>query len=148
MSLNPQAIKAGFRNAMINSSPLMAKITGVYHITAPAGTAYPYILYYGGNGFSELTFTEYVDTVRFTLDIWAKDTATKKAGTILDEIVPLVASALDCATLTVTGYSGVVCERAGLPLELAAEPEEAAEVRRAILQYLVRVTVTRGRVIT
>lgn len=147
MSIDPKQIKSAFYTKMTGNTALMAAITGVYHINAPDGTAYPYITYMAVSGFSTLTFTEFIDAPRFQVDIWAKDTATAMASTILDGIVPLVTAALDSVDLTVTGCLSAWCERIDTPIETEEDTEEEAGIRRVALQYRVTTSKTRGRTV-
>jgi len=99
------AIDTGVYTAMHgNSSLLNATTGGIYNVKAPEGTSLPYITFFDVITTRGRTFgPTALDDGLYQVDIWAASNTA--AGVILD----LLLTALDGATLTITGYSSVMC---------------------------------------
>ena len=138
MAIDTAKIYAGFRSAMTDNAALMDKIKVVYRDMAIEGAQFPYIVYFAVSGHEENTFSEEVDGILFQVNIWAKNTSSKMATTIIDEIVPLADAALTRVTLTIADYEAPLCYRLGFPVTLPiTADQESAGIRGRMLQYRV-----------
>jgi len=104
----------GFYNLLKGSAPLLTKIGGVapdykiYHIVAPDGSQLPYITYGLLTDDSQDTFSKKGAIEEG--NIWV-NVHTKTSPANATEIADLILSVADNATITVTGYSSLLCKR-------------------------------------
>lgn len=90
---------------------LMKLVTGVYHLKAPQGQAFPYITYFVVSSVPDNTFTHWHDIVLLQIDIWSQERKDVSALKEVGIIEKAVAAQMDEAEITANGYSVYMCLR-------------------------------------
>jgi len=106
MALDINAFKLGIYTEL-NVSAITNLVTGIFDFKAPQGTAYPYVCYWIVTDTSADTFKNWMDELLVQIDIFSDSGSAAEVGTI----VKAVAGLMDEATLIVTPYTNVFCQR-------------------------------------
>lgn len=104
--LDINAFKVGIYTKL-NVSAITNLVTGVFDFKAPQGTVKPYVCYWIVTDTSADTFKDWMDELLLQIDIFSDSNSALEVGTI----AKAVAGVMDEATLTVTGYTNVFCQR-------------------------------------
>ena len=114
MALDINAFVTSVYNKL-NVAAITDLVIGIYHLKALQGTAYPYINYWIITDTSADTFRDWRDELLLQIDIFCQEenkTGTPVSGSQhVGVIAKAVAGELDEATLTVSGYTNVFCQR-------------------------------------
>jgi len=99
LSLDINALNISIYTAL-NVASITDSVTGIYHVKAPQGTAYPNITYFAVINTQGDTFTEYGNDTLIQIDVWSDSNSAAESG----EIVELIAAQMDDKVLTISGY--------------------------------------------
>lgn len=102
------AVAKGIFDTLQANVALMAAITGTYHVIAPQSATFAYLTFgmLTDNPLGTFTSPSAVEDTEWWVNVHSK-AGSKNAGTIAG----LLHTALDNASLTVTGYSALKCVR-------------------------------------
>lgn len=128
MALDINAFKVGIYTKL-NVSAITSLVTGVYDKKAPQGTAYPFVCYWIVTDSQADTFKDWRDELLVQIDIFSDSNSAAEVGAI----AKAVAGVMDEATLTVSGYTNVFCQR-GITRTLY---EDDNQVWHKIIEYRV-----------
>ncbi len=130
MSLDINAFNTAIYTAL-NVASITNSVTGVYHVKAPQGTAYPYITYFVIIDVQGDTFTEWGDDTLMQIDAWSDSNSAAESGAI----VKLVAAQMDDKVLNIlSGYNNALAIRQNT--RLLYEDENA--IFHQIMEYKIR----------
>lgn len=109
-----EALVTGFYTQLKGDAPLQTKLGGsssdkkIYHAVGIQGSAYPYIVFGLLTDVPESTFAKVaaIERTTFFINIFSKVSPAN-----LTQIADLVFTAMDNVSLTVTGYSSMLCMR-------------------------------------
>lgn len=104
--LDINAFKIGIYTKL-SVSAITNLVTGVFDFKAPQGTAYPFVCYWIVTDSQADTFGDWRDELLLQIDIFSNKGSASEIGTI----AKAVAGVMDEATLTVSGYTNVFCQR-------------------------------------
>ena len=99
MSFDINALNTAIYTAL-NVASITGSVTGIYHVKAPQGTAYPTVTYKAVINVQGDTFTEYGNDTLIQIDVWSDSNSAAESG----EIVELIAAQMDDKVLTISGY--------------------------------------------
>jgi len=99
LSFDPNALNTAIYTAL-NVASITGSVTGIYHVKAPQGTAYPFVTYFAVINVQGDTFTEWANDTLIQIDVWSDSNSAAESG----EIVELIAAQMDDKVLTISGY--------------------------------------------
>ena len=99
MSLDLNALNVAVFS-VLNVSAITNSVTGIYHVKAPQGTAYPFVTYFAVINVQGDTFTEYGNDTLIQIDVWSDSNSAAQSGAI----VKLIAAQMDDKVLSISGY--------------------------------------------
>jgi len=112
-SMNPVA--AGIWNKLKADGTLMTALSGTlangykcFHIIAPQGTTFPYITF---GQITNIPIGTFKNTSAIEDESWWFNVFSKVGSTDAGDILDALTDVLDDTTLTVTGYTNLVCSR-------------------------------------
>ena len=130
MSLDIDALNLSFYTAL-NVASITNSVTGIYHVKAPQGTAYPFITYFAIIDVQGDTFTEWGDDTLMQIDVWSDSNSAAESGAI----VKLIAAQMDDKVLNIlSGYNNALAIRQNT--RLLYEDENA--IFHQIMEYSIR----------
>ena len=129
MSLDIDALNLSFYTAL-NVASITGSVTGIYHVKAPQGTAYPFITYFAVIDVQGDTFTEWGSDALLQVDVWSNSNSAAQSGAI----VKLVATQMDDKVLSISGYNNALAIRENVRLLY----EDEVKIFHQILEYSVR----------
>ena len=130
MSFDPNALNTAIYTAL-NVASITNSVTGIYHVKAPQGTAYPFITYFAIIDVQGDTFTEWGDDTLMQIDVWSDSNSAAESGAI----VKLIAAQMDDKVLNIlSGYNNALAIRQNT--RLLYEDENA--IFHQIMEYSIR----------
>lgn len=117
----------------LNVASIISLVNGIFHLKAPQGTSFPYLLYWIVTGSNIDTFTEFGDSVLVQIDVYCQD--KDKNGNAVSGaqhcgvITKAVTSLMDEAVL---GEGIYFCQRQGPPRDLF---ESDTGTYHSVLEY-------------
>jgi len=85
----------------LNVASITDLVTGIYHVKAPQGTAYPIVTYFAVINVQGDTFTEWGSDALMQVDIFSDSNSAAESG----EIVEAIAAQMDDKVLSISGYN-------------------------------------------
>ena len=137
MSIDINTLKTAVYSKL-NDSNITDLVTGVYHLRAPQGTSFPYILYWIVTGSNMDTFTDFGDSVLVQIDVYCQN--TDKNGNPVSGaqhcgvITKAVTQVMDEASL---GAGAYFCQRLGPPRDLY---EDDTDTFHQVLEYQIMIS--------
>ncbi len=129
MSFDPNALNISIYTAL-NVASITGSVTGIYHVKAPQGTAYPNITYFAVINTQGDTFTEWANDTLIQIDVWSDSNSAAESGAI----VKLIAAQMDDKRLSISGYNDALAIRENLRLLYETE----TSIFHQILEYSAR----------
>ena len=133
MSFDPNVLNTAIYTAL-NVSVITNLVTGIYHVKAPQGTAYPFITYFAVINIQGDTFTEWGNDTLIQIDVWSDSNSAAESG----EIVELIAAQMDDKTLTFSVASGYDNNSKVIRQNTRLLFESETNIFHQIIEYTVR----------